>query len=127
VTVAGGAVLQLDFTVTNQVFALVTNGISAGAGVYSSANASPYLAGLGYLLVKPGPSSPAHLTNSVSSTTLSLSWPAGQGWRLVSQTNRLSVGLTTNGWSTVPGGIDGSNSITIDRSQPTVFYRLVYP
>ena len=127
VTVAGGAVLQLDFTVTNQVFALVINGVSAGAGVYSSANAWPYLAGSGYLLVNPGPSGPAHLTNSVNGTTLSFSWPAGQGWRLVSQTNRLSVGLTTNGWSTVPGGIDGSNSITIDRSQPTVFYRLVYP
>ena len=129
VTVAGGAILQLDFAVTNQVSALVTNGISAGAGLYSSANASPYLAGSGYLLVKPGPSGPAHLTTSVSGTASSLSWPAGQGWRLVSQTNSLSTGLNPNpaAWSSVPGAGNGSATITIDPSKPAVFYQLVYP
>jgi hypothetical protein len=127
--VAGGAVLQLDFTATNQVGSLVTNGISAGAGLYSIANASPYVTGNGYLLVVPGPSGPAHLTNSVSGTTLSLSWPAGQGWRLVNQTNSLSAGLNPNpaAWSSVPGAGDGSATITIDPSKPAVFYKLVYP
>ena len=52
---------------------------------------------------------------------------AGQGARLVSQTNSMSSGLATNGWSTVPGGIDGSNGITIKRNNPTVFYKLVNP
>jgi len=33
----------------------------------------------------------------------------------------------TNAWFPVSGGIDGSNSITIDPTQPTVFFRLVYP
>lgn len=74
-----------------------------------------------YLVV---PSTVAYLTNSVSGNTLTFSWPAGQGWTLQSQTNSLSVGLTTNGWSAVVGGIDGSNSVTIDPSQPSVFYRL---
>ena len=76
-----------------------------------------------------GPSGPATLTNSVSGGVLSLSWPAGEGWRLVGQTNSASTGLNpaTNAWFTVPGGIDGSNSITINPANPTVFYRLVYP
>jgi hypothetical protein len=50
-------------------------------------------------------------------------------WRLVSQTNSLSAGLNANSanWGTVPGYTDGSYSITIDPTKPTVFYRLVYP
>jgi hypothetical protein len=45
----------------------------------------------------------------------------------VGQTNSLTVGLTANGWTNVPGGIDGSISITINPANPAVFYRLVYP
>jgi hypothetical protein len=74
-----------------------------------------------------GPTGPATITSSVSGSTLQLTWPSGQGWRLVGETNSLSVGLTTNGWSTVPGVSDGSATITINPAQPTVFYRLVYP
>jgi fibronectin-binding autotransporter adhesin len=72
---------------------------------------------------------PATLTNSYSGGLLTLTWPAGEGWVLKNQTNSLSTGLNpaTNAWFTVPGGIDGSNSITIDPTQPTVFYRLVWP
>ena len=73
------------------------------------------------------PSGPARLTNNISGATLTFTWPTDQGWRLESQTDSLSVGLTTNGWNTVPGGIDGSNAIQIDPTQPSVFYRLVYP
>jgi fibronectin-binding autotransporter adhesin len=129
VIIANGATLQLDFDTTNQVSALETNGISAGAGVYSSATASPYLAGSGYLVVKPGPSGPGYITNSISGNTLTLTWPAGQDWRLVSQTNGLSAGLNPNpsAWGTVAGASDGSATITVSPSGPTVFYRLVYP
>lgn len=129
VVIANGATLQLDFAATAQISSLITNGISAGAGLYSSANASPYLTGSGFLLVVPGPSGPAHLTNSVSGTTLSLSWPAGQGWRLVTQTNTLSTGLNPNpaSWSSVPGAGDGNATIATDPSKPAVFYQLVYP
>jgi hypothetical protein len=129
VTIASGAILQLDFTATNQISRLVTNGISAGAGLYSSVNASPYVTGSGSLLVVPGPSGPAHLTNSVSGTTLSLTWPAGQGWRLVSQTNNLAAGLNPNpaAWGSVPGAGDGNAAISLDPSKPAVFYQLVYP
>ena len=72
---------------------------------------------------------PVQLTNSVSGNLLTFTWPAGQGWTLQSETNSLSVGLTTNSinWGTVPGGIDGSNGITINPANPTVFYRLSHP
>jgi len=78
------------------------------------------------VIATPGPSGPASITNSISGSTLSLTWPAGQGWRLVSQTNDLTTGLTTN-WFTVPGVSDGSATITVDPTKPTVFYELVYP
>jgi hypothetical protein len=73
-----------------------------------------------------GPSLPATLTNSVSGGVLSLSWPAGQGWRLEQQTNALTVGLGTN-WVEAAGSSVSSTNITINTTLPTVFYRLVYP
>jgi autotransporter-associated beta strand protein len=127
VSVTNGATLQLDYSVTNTVAAFVSNGVSQVAGVYSAATSSPYITGSGYLLVpSSGPTLPGIITNSLSGNTLNLTWPAGQGWRLIGQTNSLSVGLSTN-WGTVTGGSDGSISITIDPNQLAVFYRLVYP
>lgn len=74
----------------------------------------------------PTAPSPATLTNSVSGNTLSLSWPPSQGWRLESQTNLLSSGLGTN-WQPAAASSVSSTNITIDATQPTVFYRLVFP
>jgi autotransporter-associated beta strand protein len=129
VTVATNATLQLDFMETNQVAGLVLNGVSQPAGVYNNSSTPTYILGSGSLQVGSATPNPAMLTNSLSGTTLTLTWPAGQNWRLVNQTNSLSNGLnpSTNAWFTVPGGIDGSNSITINQANPTVFYRLVYP
>ncbi len=53
VTVTNGAVLQLDYGVTNQVAALVLDGTNQVPGLYSSANAAPFLTGAGLLLVQP--------------------------------------------------------------------------
>jgi len=73
-----------------------------------------------------GPSGPATITNSVSGNTLTLSWPAGQGWMLQMQTNSLTTGLGTN-WVDVPGSTSiNSTNITLNPAQPTVFYRLKY-
>lgn len=77
------------------------------------------------------PTSPTNITFSASGGVLNMSWPAGYtGWLLQTQTNALAVGLTpaTNTWFNVAGS-DATNSvaITIDPTQPTVFYRLVYP
>jgi hypothetical protein len=123
--------LKLDHaSVTNVVTGLVTNGVAAGAGLYGSANSSGFIAGPGCLKVLTpvlGPSGPAQLTNSYSGGVLTLAWPAGENWRLESQTNSLSTGLSPTGWSTVSGVSDGSATITVDPAEPTVFYRLVYP
>ena len=127
VTLADGAVLQMDFAGVNQVAGFVTNGVSLPNGTYNSGNVAPFIAGAGSLVVGPvGPSGPAKLTNSVSGNLLSLSWPAGQGWRLQSQTNSLNVGLATN-WTYVTDGSVSSTNLTINPAKPTVFYRLTYP
>lgn len=127
VTVANGAILQLDFAGTNQVAGLVLNGVSQALGVYNSTTSPSFITGSGSLVVAvPGPTSPALITNSVSGNTLSLSWPAGQGWRLQIQTDGLSAGLSTN-WVYVTDGTASSTNITVSPSVPTAFYRLVYP
>jgi autotransporter-associated beta strand protein len=77
-------------------------------------------------VVTVGPSGPASITNSMSGGILSLSWPAGQGWRLQMQTNSLSTGLGTN-WIYLTDGNISSTNITSNPTIPTVFYRLKYP
>jgi len=125
-SIASGAVLELNFVGTNTVNALVLNGVSQPAGLYNILNSAPYISGVGNVLVKPGPSGPTTLTNTVSGTTLSLSWPAGQGWRLQAQTNSLSIGINTN-WAYITDGSVSSTNITVNPANPTVFYRLTYP
>jgi hypothetical protein len=72
---------------------------------------------------------PPSLTTSVSGSTLTLSWPADHlGWHLQAQTNTLAAGLTSNAWVVVPGSDQmTSTNISISKTNPTVFYRLVYP
>ncbi len=126
VTLANGAVLQLDFATTNQVFGLVLGGVSQPAGIYNSTTSSGFISGSGSLAVQPGPSGPGYLTNSYSAGILSLTWPAGQGWRLQTQTNSLSAGLGTN-WVYATDGSVSSTNIVTGPGVPSVFYRLVYP
>jgi hypothetical protein len=74
-------------------------------------------------VVSTGSSGSTQLTNSISGSTLSLSWPAGQGWRLQMQTNSLLVGLSTN-WTYVTGTTVSSTNVTVSSLVPAVFYRL---
>ena len=130
ITIASGAHLKLTAAgVTNKVTSIVTNGVAAANGLYSSANGSGYITGAGYLQVGTvtGPTGPGTITNSISGNTLTLTWPAGQSWRLEAQTNSLTTGLSPTGWSSVSGVSDGSATMTVDASKPTVFYRLIYP
>ncbi len=126
VTVTSGAVLQLGFATTNRVGGLVLNGVSKPNGIYKNSNSSPFITGSGSLEVVSTSPSPATLTNSVTGGVLSLSWPTGQGWRLQSQTNALTVGLSTN-WVEAAGSSVSSTNYPIDPTKPTVFYRLIYP
>jgi hypothetical protein len=68
------------------------------------------------------------LATSISGNNLTLSWPADHaGWRLQAQTNALNVGFTNN-WVTVPNSTNFlSYMAQIVKTNPTVFYRLVYP
>jgi fibronectin-binding autotransporter adhesin len=71
---------------------------------------------------------PINLTSSYSSGTLTIDWPASHlGWRLMTQTNVLGIGLSTN-WVTVDGTTNVNQFQTlVDPEQPTVFFQLVYP
>ena len=85
----------------------------------------------GQVVGPPVSTTPPHLTNSVTSGNLNLSWPADHtGWRLLVQTNHLNLGISTNNldWGTVPGSTaTNAVSIPINPANTTEFYRLVYP
>jgi hypothetical protein len=73
-----------------------------------------------------------HLTNSVSGSTLTLSWPLDHlGYRLLEQTNNLNKGVSgnTNDWGTVSGStlITTTNITFIKTGVTNEYYRLVYP
>lgn len=128
VSVSNGAALQLDFAVTNQVAAFISNGVSQAAGVYKAANTGGLITGSGALLVVPlappiNPNAPV-MQVSVSGSTLSLAWPTNLGWTL--QTN--SVGLAaTSQWFDYPGSAATTNvTIPVNPALPNVFFRMVY-
>jgi hypothetical protein len=131
VSVASGAILQLDFVETNTVAALKLNGVSQAAGVYSAGTSSPFIAGSGSLLVVPLSTiatNPTNLTFSAGGGNLNLSWPADHlGWILQSQTNSRAIGLTS-GWIDIPGTASvTSTNLPVSITDPTVFYRLRIP
>jgi fibronectin-binding autotransporter adhesin len=72
------------------------------------------------------PSTPPHITFSLSGNNLTLSWPPPYlGYVLQAQTNSVQVGLRTN-WVNVAGSASGTNmTVTINPANGTVFYRLV--
>ena len=71
---------------------------------------------------------PTNITSSVSGSTLNLSWPADHlGWFLQTQTNTRPVGLSSN-WFDVTGSDTITNTaVTLDKLNPTVFFRLRHP
>ena len=131
VSISGTGILNIQFAGGNNVVgALVTNGVYAGVGYYNSGNC-PLITDDGSTLqvLSPpviGPTGPGYLTNSLSGSTLSFSWPAGQGWRLQAQTNSLSVGLSSN-WHYVTDGTVNTFSTAVNPTNPAVLYRLTYP
>ena len=124
VAVSAGAVLQLDFAVTNTVGRLILDGTAQPAGVYGSSSGTPGFAGIGSLLVLGlTPPTPTNIAYSVSSGQMTLNWPAGQGWNL--QSNSVSI-ASPGSWHTVTGATP-PYSITINPANPAVFYRLTSP
>ncbi|HVM50448.1 MAG TPA: LamG-like jellyroll fold domain-containing protein [Candidatus Acidoferrum sp.] len=123
ITLASGALLQLNFTGTNAVRGLVLGGAPQVAGVYNNTTTPTFITGSGSLLVSLA-TNPTNMVFSVSGTNLNLSWPSDHlGWTL--QTNAVSV-ADPNAWFAWPGS-SGTNSlqIPIGPATPRVFFRLV--
>jgi len=128
VTVANGAVLQLDFAVTNTVAGIVLGGTNQPPGVYNNTTAGPYITGTGSLLIASTVATYAtNITATASGNQIVLSWPATHlGWTLQSQTNSLATGLGAN-WVDVSGSASvNSVTNTINPANGAVFYRLRY-
>ena len=109
-------------------------------GTFAATNLPPLGSGLGWnwnpavgtlSVIATVNTTPTNLVSVVAGNVLTLSWPADHiGWRLVAQTNSISTGLVadTNAWFTVSGSTATNLlNITIDPSQGTVFYQMVYP
>ncbi len=71
---------------------------------------------------------PTNITVSVTGSSLNLSWPESHlGWVLQAQTNALNIGLRTN-WFDIAGSESVTNmSISVNKTNPAVFYRLRKP
>jgi len=122
-SVSTAATVTHTYTTVSTNTVSLTVGSTLGVNTFTVSNAV-------VVTVPPGPTGPAHLTNSVAGNVLSLSWPGGLNWRLVVQTNNLALGLSsnTNDWMTVPGST-GTNqeSIPLNPALPAEFYKLIYP
>jgi autotransporter-associated beta strand protein len=132
VHIAAPGKLNLNFAGSDTVDKLVINGVQMPAGSYGSTSSGAanqndtYFAGSGSLDVATGPAGPTpeNITHSRSGNNLIMSW-TGIGWRLQMQTNSRAIGLNTN-WIDVVGATPPyTNSLTT--TNPTVFFRLVYP
>ncbi|HEU6448987.1 MAG TPA: LamG-like jellyroll fold domain-containing protein [Verrucomicrobiae bacterium] len=128
VIVTNGAILNLNFTGTNRIGALILDGIGQPAGIYNSANSSAYLSGSGNLLIPdPVATNPTNISFTVSNGNFRLSWPLDHlGWRLQVQINSLNAGLGTN-WVTVDNSTNINQLSVPMTTNSSVFYRLIYP
>ena len=129
VTVATGAVMELAFAggETNQVAALVLNGVPKAAGVYNSTTDPTYLQGAGSLRVASSvATTPTNITYRVSGNVFTLTWPGAYlGW--YAQSNAVSV-ASPSSWFDIPGSQTATNlSITISPGKSNVFYRMHLP
>jgi hypothetical protein len=127
VSVAEGAVLRLDFTVTNTVAGFITNGVALTPGVYNTGNAAPFIAGSGSLKVASTapPPQPTIAPVTVSGTNLVVSvWTvSGANYVLQSATN-LTPTINWSNESTNAG--TGGNlflHVPIEPGKPQKFLR----
>jgi fibronectin-binding autotransporter adhesin len=126
ITVSNGAVLQLDFTVTNTVAGLVLNGANV-TGVHNNSTDPAIIHGMGSLLALSSiAANPTNITSSVSGNTLNLTWPADHlGWLVQSNSVNLTVPAD---WYDISNTVTVTNfSVTMDLTKTNVFYRLRKP
>ena len=113
----------------------------ARVGVFASLSLPTPGAGLGWtnLLAVDGSiqvvptvnTATTNISAVISGGNLNLSWPVDHtGWRLLVQTNNLSLGVSSNAndWGTVSGSAATNQvAVPLDVTKATEFYRLVYP
>jgi hypothetical protein len=78
--------------------------------------------------VRPSSTVPPQLGLKINATQFQFNWPTDHtGWELQSQTNSISLGLSTN-WLTIPG-TDSTNQalVPLNPANGSVFFRLIYP
>ena len=113
--------LALSYAGTAPVKGLAINGVQMPNGIYGSS--TPPIASTGFIQVAGSSVRPV-LSSSVSGGSLTFSWPGGAGsFKLQSQTNALTVGISGN-WSDYPGGGSNPVSVPVNPGNPTVFFRL---
>ena len=68
------------------------------------------------------------ILSTLDGTNLILQWPGDHtSWRIQAQTNPVTVGLSTN-WATLAGSsLTNQFVMPIDKTNGTVFFRMVYP
>jgi autotransporter-associated beta strand protein len=124
-TLANGDTFQLFVaSAYTGAFAAISP-VIPGPGLLWTTNALGTTGTLGVVTGTSVNTTPTNITATVvSGTTLSLSWPSDHtGWTLQMNTN-----LSTTNWITVAGSTSTNQvSVTIQKSSPSVFYRLVYP
>ena len=120
-----GAALQVGDTF--QFFTSGVSGITANLQTLDLTNAVTYtwnnnIASSGSVSVASvTPIAPPTLNAVQTGNTIALSWTGP--FKLQSQTNSLSVGISTN-WFNYPGGTVSPVNVTINPTNKTVFYRL---
>jgi autotransporter-associated beta strand protein len=71
---------------------------------------------------------PTNIVTSLTNGILTLSWPSDHtGWRLQTQTNSLAVGIGTNWFDVVGATTTNQVNVTMNLTNGTVFFRLIYP
>ena len=123
-----GAAVTNSLSVPNNTLVLPTNTVAVRVVSQDLSQTNTYTVNV---LLQPSATVPK-LTNSVSGSTLTLTWPADHlGYRLLVQTNNLNKGVSgnINDWGTVAGSdtITSTNIAIIKAGVTNMYYKLVYP
>ena len=119
VSIANGAMLNLNFAGNYVVAGFYTNNVALPAGVYNAGNLPGFITGSGSMQEIE-----LNLSCSMSGSSLLLSWPTNYlGWILQMQTNSLG-----SNWTDVAGSANLTTmDLPINPGTEAVFYRLRPP